>query len=119
MIGNLIEFWYGTPSILYINNVYLVSYFVFQYKFKEKEPKNKNDNDTIEYNSMFLNYCTAEEVPYYEIYDVFWDVLEERDTHSTSFWNVIINFSLEDLIISINYIFIFYLRFFKGSVCTP
>ncbi|EGI59497.1 PREDICTED: uncharacterized protein LOC105151892 isoform X1 [Acromyrmex echinatior] len=56
---------------------------VCNYKFKEKQPKDKNDHDIIEYNSMYLNYCTAEEVPYYESYDVFWDTMEERDTHNS------------------------------------
>ncbi|XP_018352560.1 PREDICTED: uncharacterized protein LOC108754623 [Trachymyrmex septentrionalis] len=32
---------------------------------------------------MFLNYCTAEDVPYYESYDVFWDDLEEGDAHNS------------------------------------
>ncbi|KYN15150.1 Neural/ectodermal development factor IMP-L2, partial [Trachymyrmex cornetzi] len=61
-----------------------VSYFIFQYKFREKQPKDKNNYDTIEYNSMFLNYCTAEEVPDHESYDVFFDeALEEGDSHNS------------------------------------
>ncbi|XP_018369333.1 PREDICTED: uncharacterized protein LOC108765235 [Trachymyrmex cornetzi] len=54
------------------------------YKFREKQPKDKNNYDTIEYNSMFLNYCTAEEVPDHESYDVFFDeALEEGDSHNS------------------------------------
>jgi len=55
--------------------------------FKQKYPEDKNDYNIVRNDSAFINYCTAEDVPYDMHFAVMLDYNKDGVTTGMSLWN--------------------------------